>query len=152
MHFNMQFGSYLNEFFHLNPIYLTSEIFVMENRNGKKNYFGIVMEYRLTCCAFFSLKNFFTFADSDPPDLQFMPMGHLFLAQNDERAKRMENDNKTQLSLNAKIKLMNRDELQLKFPFMNFDDVVLGSYGKFSHTNNVMIKYEAILNRISTEI
>lgn len=78
-----------------------------------------------------------------PPDIHFLPTGYLHLATNEEEAEQMRNNWKTQMLLaylfifipsfcrntGARVGLLQKDELQQRFPFMNFDDVLLGSYG-----------------------
>lgn len=67
--------------------------------------------------------------DNDPPDISFYPMGYMHLACTAEDSDRMRDSWKLQIEKGARVALMNRDELQQRFPFMNFDDVLLGTYG-----------------------
>ncbi|KHN87226.1 FAD-dependent oxidoreductase domain-containing protein 1 [Toxocara canis] len=67
--------------------------------------------------------------DNDPPDIHFLPMGYMHLACTPEDAERMRNNWKLQVEKGARIAMLNHDELTAKFPFINFDDVILGTYG-----------------------
>uniref|UniRef100_A0A914W269 FAD-dependent oxidoreductase domain-containing protein 1 n=1 Tax=Plectus sambesii TaxID=2011161 RepID=A0A914W269_9BILA len=67
--------------------------------------------------------------DNDPPDVNVLPMGYLFLASTEEGAETMKKNWRMQTGLGAKVALLNKEELKLRFPFMNFDDVVMGSFG-----------------------
>uniref|UniRef100_A0A915Q506 FAD-dependent oxidoreductase domain-containing protein 1 n=1 Tax=Setaria digitata TaxID=48799 RepID=A0A915Q506_9BILA len=67
--------------------------------------------------------------DNDPPDVHFLPMGFMYLARTPEEVNRLKKNWKVQMQNGARIDLMNRDQLRARFPFINFDDVLLGSYG-----------------------
>ncbi|KAM3727299.1 FAD-dependent oxidoreductase domain-containing protein [Dirofilaria immitis] len=67
--------------------------------------------------------------DNDPPDIHFLPMGFMYLARTPEEVDRLERNWKVQTRNGARIDLLNRNQLCAKFPFINFDDVLLGSYG-----------------------
>ncbi|VDO92754.1 unnamed protein product [Soboliphyme baturini] len=75
--------------------------------------------------------------DNDIPPFRFTPMNSLFLASNEDTAKAMEKHHKMQIvsyealfrETGASVRLLNKEELQLQFPFMKFDDIVLGSLG-----------------------
>uniref|UniRef100_A0A158R5J2 FAD-dependent oxidoreductase domain-containing protein 1 n=1 Tax=Syphacia muris TaxID=451379 RepID=A0A158R5J2_9BILA len=67
--------------------------------------------------------------DNDPPDISFFPMGYMHLACNEAEAEKMKECWKLQVGKGVRVALHNRDELRQRFPFMNFDDVLLGTYG-----------------------
>uniref|UniRef100_A0A915LLA8 FAD dependent oxidoreductase domain-containing protein n=1 Tax=Meloidogyne javanica TaxID=6303 RepID=A0A915LLA8_MELJA len=59
--------------------------------------------------------------DNDPPDLHFLPVGVMHLARTQEEAD---------ADRGVHVALLNKEELKAKFPFMRFDDVVMGTYLK----------------------
>uniref|UniRef100_A0AC35TSI0 DAO domain-containing protein n=1 Tax=Rhabditophanes sp. KR3021 TaxID=114890 RepID=A0AC35TSI0_9BILA len=67
--------------------------------------------------------------DSPPPDINFLPMGHLHLARSEEEAAKLKETWKLQINHQAKVAFYGKTELELNFPYINFDDVVAGSYG-----------------------
>lgn len=67
--------------------------------------------------------------DNDPPDIHFLPVGYMYLARTPEEAEQLKNNWKMQTCLGSRIDLLPRDELKARFPFINFDDILLGSYG-----------------------
>jgi FAD-dependent oxidoreductase domain-containing protein 1 len=67
--------------------------------------------------------------DNDPPDINILPVGFMYLARNDQEADTMKENWKTQLERGAKVAYLTKSELQERFPFMNFDDVIVGTYG-----------------------
>lgn len=64
----------------------------------------------------------------DPPDVQFVESGYLFLASAAGTETLLEN-HAVQKSFDAHVKLMTKAELKAKFPWLNVDDVELGSLG-----------------------
>ncbi|VDN08296.1 unnamed protein product [Thelazia callipaeda] len=67
--------------------------------------------------------------DNDPPDIHFLPMGFMYLACTPEEVDRLKRNWKIQIRNGARVDLLNRVQLCSRFPFMNFEDVLLGSYG-----------------------
>uniref|UniRef100_A0AC34GIG4 FAD dependent oxidoreductase domain-containing protein n=2 Tax=Panagrolaimus sp. ES5 TaxID=591445 RepID=A0AC34GIG4_9BILA len=67
--------------------------------------------------------------DNDPPDINILPVGFMYLARNEEEAEIMKENWKIQLERGAKVAYLTKSELQERFPFMNFDDVIVGTYG-----------------------
>ncbi|XP_002754618.1 FAD-dependent oxidoreductase domain-containing protein 1 isoform X2 [Callithrix jacchus] len=66
--------------------------------------------------------------DAPPLDLQFNPLGYLWLASEKDAAA-MENNVKVQRQEGAKVCLMSPDQLRNKFPWINTEGVALASYG-----------------------
>ncbi|VDN22133.1 unnamed protein product [Gongylonema pulchrum] len=69
------------------------------------------------------------FADNDPPDVHFLPMSFMYLACTPEDVERLKRNWKVQTQHGARVDLLTRDQLRERFPFINFDDVLLGSCG-----------------------
>lgn len=74
------------------------------------------------------LKEHLSVYEQEPPDVQYNPQGYLFLAS--EAGKSVIHENhEIQKENGAKIKLMSSEELKAKFPWLNTDDIALGSHG-----------------------
>lgn len=67
--------------------------------------------------------------DDEEFDVQFQEKGYLFLASTEKGAEIMRRNNKVQVGEGADVKLLNNMELKKKFPWLNTDDIILGSYG-----------------------
>lgn len=66
--------------------------------------------------------------NSEPPDVSFTPQGYLTLAD-ESRAQELMDNHKLQIELGALVELYSVEKLKQKFPMLNLDGVVLGSYG-----------------------
>ncbi|CAB3375676.1 Hypothetical predicted protein [Cloeon dipterum] len=64
----------------------------------------------------------------DPPDVQFHPMGYLFLAT-EEGAEQLVANHDLQLDMGVKNVLLTREQLKTRFPWLNTSDVALGCLG-----------------------
>lgn len=69
-----------------------------------------------------------TVVHHEPPDVAYTPQGFLRLAT-EENAEEFMNDHKLQVELGALVELYTAQRLKEKFPFLNLDGIVLGSYG-----------------------
>uniref|UniRef100_A0A0N4Z5L0 FAD-dependent oxidoreductase domain-containing protein 1 n=1 Tax=Parastrongyloides trichosuri TaxID=131310 RepID=A0A0N4Z5L0_PARTI len=67
--------------------------------------------------------------DSPTPDINLLPVGHMHLARNEEEANKLREMWKVQIGKSAKIAYYDKEELKSTFPFMNFEDVIAGTYG-----------------------
>ena len=67
--------------------------------------------------------------DDEEVDVQFQEKGYLFLASTEKGAEVMRRNNEVQVGEGADVKLLNSKELKTKFPWLNTDDIILGSYG-----------------------
>ena len=74
-------------------------------------------------------EEYLTVPNQDPPDVQYYPVGYLFLASNEEEANLLQQNHKVQVSFGAKVELLGKEGLKKKFPWMETDDLELGSYG-----------------------
>ena len=66
--------------------------------------------------------------DGEPPDVSFTPQGYLTLA-NEEQAQQLIESHKMQIEMGALVELYTADRIKQKFPHINTDGIVLGSYG-----------------------
>lgn len=66
--------------------------------------------------------------DDRVPNLSVQNYGYMYLADNDDFAQTLRENQKVQLAAGAGTKLMTADELKQAFPFYNVDDVVLASH------------------------
>ncbi len=67
--------------------------------------------------------------DEEEVDVQFQEKGYLFLASTETGAEVMRRNHQVQVEEGAGVKLLNRQELKEKFPWLNTSDILLGSYG-----------------------
>uniref|UniRef100_A0A7E4V1K9 FAD-dependent oxidoreductase domain-containing protein 1 n=1 Tax=Panagrellus redivivus TaxID=6233 RepID=A0A7E4V1K9_PANRE len=67
--------------------------------------------------------------DNDPPDINLLPVGFMYLARTPEEAETMRENWRTQIERGVKVAYYTKSELAARFPFMNFDDVIVGTYG-----------------------
>lgn len=64
-----------------------------------------------------------------PVDLDIHHDGYLFLASKSDQVDKMINNHKIQLYEGAKVKLLNSKQLKNFFPWLNTDDLEMGSFG-----------------------
>lgn len=74
------------------------------------------------------IKDYLSVEGSDPPDLQFNHQGYLFLASKENEHILHEN-HVIQKNCGAKVELLTPKMLKERFPWLNVDDISLGSYG-----------------------
>eukprot|EP00563_Minutocellus_polymorphus_P018332 CAMPEP_0197718324 /NCGR_PEP_ID=MMETSP1434-20131217/2523_1 /TAXON_ID=265543 /ORGANISM="Minutocellus polymorphus, Strain CCMP3303" /LENGTH=453 /DNA_ID=CAMNT_0043302961 /DNA_START=35 /DNA_END=1396 /DNA_ORIENTATION=+ len=69
--------------------------------------------------------------DGEHYDVQFKEHGYLFLAGTESGRNQMVKNHNTQVEAGCKdIKLLDTDELRSQFPWLNTEDILLGSYGE----------------------
>jgi glycine/D-amino acid oxidase-like deaminating enzyme len=61
------------------------------------------------------------------PELSIRSFGYMYLADNEDFANVLRDNQKIQLAEGAATQLMTRDEIKQAYPFYNVDDIVLGS-------------------------
>jgi len=66
--------------------------------------------------------------DVEMPNLNFQPHGYLFLAT-EKGAEQMERNHQVQTALGARVDLLSPAMLKRRFPWLNVDDIALGSLG-----------------------
>lgn len=67
--------------------------------------------------------------DDDVVDVQFQEHGYLFLAASNEGKELLIQNNQMQKSVGADILLLSPAQLKDKFPWLNTEDILLGSFG-----------------------
>jgi FAD-dependent oxidoreductase domain-containing protein 1 len=67
--------------------------------------------------------------EEEEVDVQFQEHGYLFLAATNEGKEQLIQNNKVQTSVGADIQLLSPAQLKDKFPWLNTDDILLGSFG-----------------------
>ena len=75
------------------------------------------------------VKNLRTYMGGDDrvPELGVQSFGYMYLADNNEFADVLKENQKIQLAAGAATQLMTPDEIKTHYPFYNVDDIVLGS-------------------------
>jgi glycine/D-amino acid oxidase-like deaminating enzyme len=68
--------------------------------------------------------------DDDTPEIGFHENGYLFLAGDERGKKVLEQNHATQSACGAEISLLDPEVLSRRFPWLNTDGLVLGSYGE----------------------
>lgn len=67
--------------------------------------------------------------NKEPPDLDYCPTGNLILAKEDDEVEQLLESVKMQNELGQKTILLSKDQLKEQFPWLNCEDVQLGSLG-----------------------
>ncbi|XP_067001498.2 FAD-dependent oxidoreductase domain-containing protein 1 isoform X2 [Anabrus simplex] len=75
-----------------------------------------------------NIKRHLSVEGADPPDVQFVPNGYLFLATEDG-AEQLQKNADFQWSLGVKNELLSPNKLKQKFPWINTEGVALGCHG-----------------------
>ncbi|MGI9483521.1 MAG: NAD(P)/FAD-dependent oxidoreductase [Hyphomicrobiales bacterium] len=65
--------------------------------------------------------------DDRVPDLAIRSFGYMYLADNDDFARVLRENQNVQISAGAATQLMTPEEIRQSYPFYNVDDIVLGS-------------------------
>ncbi|KAI1289970.1 FAD-dependent oxidoreductase domain-containing protein 1 [Halotydeus destructor] len=67
--------------------------------------------------------------EQEPPDLSFCPTGYLLLAGSEGGAEQLLVNHELQSSCGAYVDLLNCDQMQSRFPWLNTEGVVIGANG-----------------------
>ncbi|CAD5118716.1 DgyrCDS7397 [Dimorphilus gyrociliatus] len=78
---------------------------------------------------FRKIKEHLSILGEEPPDIQFQPCSYLFLATSETSAENIFKQQRLQKELGAKVEILTKRQLQEKFPYMNFSDILIGSIG-----------------------
>ncbi len=65
--------------------------------------------------------------DDRIPDLKIQSFGYMYLADNEDFARVLRENQKVQVSAGAATQLMTPEQIQAAYPFYNVDDILLGS-------------------------
>ncbi|SDE33396.1 NAD(P)/FAD-dependent oxidoreductase [Limimaricola pyoseonensis] len=74
------------------------------------------------------IRNFRGFAGEDAPEIHLDDFGYLYLARDEAEAARLRTAQALQARMGAGTRLLSPGQLHAAFPFMRFDDVILGSH------------------------
>ncbi len=76
------------------------------------------------------VKNFRKFMGNDPrvPDLAFQSYGYMYLADNEDFANVLRENQKIQAKCGAATKIMTAEEIKRDYPFYKVDDIFVGSH------------------------
>ena len=75
------------------------------------------------------INNFQEYMDNDirAPKLAIKSFGYMYLAADEDFAKKLRTNQKVQVAAGAATELMTPDEMKLRYPFYNVEDIKLGS-------------------------
>jgi len=78
------------------------------------------------------VNNFQEYMGNDPrvPPIPFQSYGYMFLADNENYANVLKENQKVQLKCGAATQLMSAEEIKRDYPFYNVDDILLGSHNR----------------------
>ncbi|VVC44810.1 Hypothetical protein CINCED_3A016377 [Cinara cedri] len=77
------------------------------------------------------IKDYLSIPGQHPPEINFNPSGYLFLATKNGADTMLEN-HEVQKESGANVELLSQDLLKKRFPWLNVDDIELGSLGKLN--------------------
>ncbi|XP_050393182.1 FAD-dependent oxidoreductase domain-containing protein 1 isoform X1 [Patella vulgata] len=104
----------------------------MLSAGGVRHQFSVPENVQLSLFATDFLRNIKQYLsvldEEDPPDVKFNHHGYLFLTPED-KAEELAAHVKMQNELGARIKFLTKDKLAQQFPWLNLQDVEVGSYG-----------------------
>ena len=94
-----------------------------------RQQFSNELNVRISQFAADFVKNIRDYMGGDPrvPELDIQNYGYMYLADNDDFANVLRENQKVQLAAGAQTELLSADEIKARYPFYNVDDVVLGS-------------------------
>lgn len=78
-----------------------------------------------------NIKDYLTVPEQEPPEINFNPSGYLFLATKNG-ADTMLKNHKVQKDLGANVDLLSPEMIKKRFPWLNVDDIELGSLGNLN--------------------
>ncbi|MGR3463457.1 NAD(P)/FAD-dependent oxidoreductase [Limimaricola sp.] len=91
--------------------------------------FGTQVNIEISRFGLHFIRSFRDYAGADAPGIHLDDFGYLYLARDEAEADRLRTAQALQARLGAGTKLLSPGQLRTAFPFMRFDDVVLGSHG-----------------------
>ena len=94
-----------------------------------RQQFSAELNVRISQFAAEFVKNIRTRMGNDDrvPELSIRSFGYMYLADNEDFANVLRENQKVQLDAGAATQLMTADEIKKNYPFYNVDDIVLGS-------------------------
>ena len=74
------------------------------------------------------INNFKYYMGDDAPDIPLQNYGYMYLADTEEFADVLRENQRLQASMGAGTRIMSRDDIAAAYPFYNLDDVICGSH------------------------
>ena len=101
----------------------------MATNSCMRQQFSAELNIKISQFAAEFVKNMRSYMGNDPdvPQLTIHNFGYMYLADNDDFADTLKNNQKIQIANGAKTKLMTPEDIKRDYPFYNVDDIVLGS-------------------------
>ncbi len=101
----------------------------MHTNSCMRQQFSTELNVRISQFAADFVKNIRQYMGGDErvPELSIRSFGYMYLADNEQFAEVLKQNQKLQLSCGAATQLMTREQIQENYPFYNVEDIVLGS-------------------------
>ncbi len=101
----------------------------MHTNSCMRQQFSTELNVRISQFAADFVKNIRQYMGGDErvPELSIRSFGYMYLADNEQFAEVLKENQKLQLSCGAATQLMTREQIQDNYPFYNVEDIVLGS-------------------------
>ena len=101
----------------------------MATNSCMRQQFSAELNIKISQFAAEFVKNMRSYMGNDPdvPQLTIHNFGYMYLADNDDFADTLRDNQKIQIANGAKTKLMTPEDIKRDYPFYNVDDIVLGS-------------------------
>ena len=101
----------------------------MATNSCMRQQFSAELNIKISQFAAEFVKNMRSYMGNDPdvPQLTIHNFGYMYLADNDDFADTLKNNQKIQIANGAKTKLMTPEDIKRDYPYYNVDDIVLGS-------------------------
>ena len=101
----------------------------MATNSCMRQQFSAELNIKISQFAAEFVKNMRSYMGHDPdvPQLTIHNFGYMYLADNDDFADTLRDNQKIQIANGAKTKLMTPEDIKRDYPFYNVDDIVLGS-------------------------
>lgn len=101
----------------------------MATNSCMRQQFSAELNIKISQFAAEFVKNMRSYMGNDPdvPQLTIHNFGYMYLADNDDFADTLKENQKIQIANGAKTKLMTPEDIKRDYPFYNVDDIVLAS-------------------------
>ena len=101
----------------------------MATNSCMRQQFSAELNIKISQFAAEFVKNMRSYMANDPdvPQLTIHNFGYMYLADNNDFADTLKDNQKIQIANGAKTKLMTPEDIKRDYPFYNVDDIVLGS-------------------------
>ena len=101
----------------------------MATNSCMRQQFSAELNIKISQFAAEFVKNMRSYMGNDPdvPQLTIHNFGYMYLADNNDFANTLRDNQKIQIANGAKTKLMTPEDIKRDYPFYNVDDIVLGS-------------------------